>query len=348
MKSPLLPALIRTVQVGLLLVAGCARTSTTSFTYYIQDVAHGLHRAEIKGIWLTHEHVLVDFIGADASTSSDWNIDTVLAHLHPYFDTIGRQGVTYVVDATPAYLGRDPILLKRLSEQTGLRILTTTGLYGAREDKFIPTLYKNQPSDSLAAHWIKEFRNGIADTGIRPGLIKIGVDQGDTLTALHQRLVRAAARTHLATGMAIMSHTGKANALWPQLALLQEEGVSPKAFIWAHAQAEDSIQPLVQAAHAGCWIGIDGLAWDTERCLTKVIQAKQRGILHRVLLSHDAGWYRPREPTQSIRSYATLVDSFIPKLRANGFTTNEINQLVRVNPLQAFGLQVRTANVNEN
>ncbi|MGH8020026.1 MAG: phosphotriesterase, partial [Opitutaceae bacterium] len=41
-------------------------------------------------------------------------------------------GVETLVECTPAYVARDPKLLARLSEASGLHVLTNTGLYGAR------------------------------------------------------------------------------------------------------------------------------------------------------------------------------------------------------------------------
>ena len=39
-----------------------------------------------------------------------------------------------------------------------------------------------QDAQELADLWIKEFNNGIEDTGIKPGFIKIGVNPADTLS----------------------------------------------------------------------------------------------------------------------------------------------------------------------
>lgn len=44
---------------------------------------------------------------------------------------------------TPAYLGKDPELLLKLSELSGLQIVTKTGYYGARNDKIQITTGKS-------------------------------------------------------------------------------------------------------------------------------------------------------------------------------------------------------------
>jgi phosphotriesterase-related protein len=56
------------------------------------------------------------------------------------------------------------------------------------------------------------------------------VDAG-RLTAVNRKLVQAAARTHLGSGLAIAAHTGDGAAALEQLRLLRDEGVAAGAFV---------------------------------------------------------------------------------------------------------------------
>src|SRR5690606_4127646 len=152
---------------------------------------------------------------------------------------------------------RDPRLLARLSEVSGLHLLTNTGLYGARENRFLPDYAHSETAAQLADRWIAEARDGIDGidgTGIRPGFIKCGVDPDSTLSPLHRKLAAAAALTHRQTGLTIAIHTGRGPGL-DQLAILQAHGVAASAFIWVHAQnaLEDA---LLAAARQGAWISL--------------------------------------------------------------------------------------------
>ncbi len=229
-----------------------------------------------------------------------------------------------------------------MAEKTGLRIITNTGLYGARQNKFIPQWAMKASSEIMATRWIAEFENGIDGTGIRPGFIKIGVDAADPLHPVHQKLVRAAALTHLKTGLTIASHTGKAVGLWPQLEILRNEGVSPEAFIWVHAQNEEDNDQYLRAAEAGCWISLDGLGWETNRHLEKILFAKEHGILDRILISHDAGWYDPEREKQEIKGYTNIFRKLYPALKSKGFTEEEFRLLISGNPAKAFTIRVRS------
>ncbi len=69
--------------------------------------------------------------------------------------------------------------------------------------------------------WISEFKNGIEDTGIKPGFIKIAVNPDDTLSDEHMKIITAAAMTHLKTGLVIASHTGPDNPAFAQIDILK-------------------------------------------------------------------------------------------------------------------------------
>ena len=139
----------------------------------------------------------------------------------PYLKQIKESGCQTFIECTPAYLGRDPLLLKELSISSGLNILTNTGYYGAGNNKYLPRFAFDESADQLSSRWVNEWENGIDGTGIRPGFIKIGVGS-DSLSDLHKKIVTAAARTHLATGLTIASHTGPSLPAFQEIEILKE------------------------------------------------------------------------------------------------------------------------------
>jgi len=306
----------------------------------IQDV-QGTQILNPDNIWLTHEHILVDFIGADGIQPDRWNHDSIIKAITPYFEELKKFKVSYFVDATPDYLGRDVLLLEKIAKKTGVRIITNTGLYGAGNNKYIPQYAHEMTAEDLAEMWIDEYKHGIHQTSVKPGFIKIGIDNSDSLHPMHQKLVKAAALTHLNTGLTIASHTGKAMGLWPQLEILKETGVSPESFIWVHAQAEEDHNSYLKAAEMGCWISLDGLGGDLEKHLEKILFAKRNGILDRILISHDAGWYDPQKDVQTIKPFTNIFKQLIPELKLHGFTDDEIQLLMSINPSKAFSIEIR-------
>lgn len=291
------------------------------------------------GVTLPHEHILVDFIGADKVGRDRYDADEVFRIALPYLEQARDKGVRTLVECTPAYIGRNAELCRRLSKASRLHIITNTGYYGAANDKFVPAHAYEETADQLARRWTAEWRNGIEGTGIKPGFIKVGVDSGP-LSEIDAKLVRAAARTHLATGLTIASHTGNNGAGTQTLKILKEQGVDGSAFIWVHAQNERNLDDHVSAAEAGAWIEFDNIGPKSiERNLELLVNMKKHNLLGRVLLSHDRGWYHVGEPGGgNYQPYTPLFDEFIPALKKAGVTSDEITQLTITNPRQAFSV----------
>ena len=317
-------------------VMGWARETTSEI-----ETVKGRIPAEALGVTLPHEHVLVDFVGADRVSPDRYTVDAVVASARPHLEQARGLGVRTIVECTPAYLARDPRVLVRLANETGLNLVTNTGLYGVRQNRFLPPYALTESARDLAARWIREAREGIDGTGVRPGFIKSGVDLDPELSPVHRKLVEAAALTHAETGLTIAVHTGRGPGL-EQLDLLAAHGVAPEAWIWVHAQGADD-GALLTAARRGAWISLDGLNRPSiPRHLHLCQLFRREGLLHRVLLSHDAGWYDPDKPNGgTFRPYDLLFTVFLPALRANGFTEAEIQTLSVGNPAAALTIRRR-------
>ncbi|MHC4260601.1 MAG: phosphotriesterase family protein, partial [Planctomycetota bacterium] len=124
----------------------------------------GLIRPSEFGKVLVHEHVMVDFIGAAKTGRHRYNQDDVVETMLPYLHAVRQRGFTGFVDCTPAWLGRDVEVLRRLAEQTDLHILTNTGYYGTGNDKFLPAHAFSETDGQLAARWVREWEHGIDGT----------------------------------------------------------------------------------------------------------------------------------------------------------------------------------------
>ena len=291
----------------------------------------------LLGLTLMHEHVLVDFIGAGEASRSRYDADAVFKQALPHLQQVKALGGSTLVECTPAYLGRDPHLLRRLAEASGLHILSNTGYYGANKDKHLPPHAFTESADEIAARWIREWDRGIDDTGIKPAFMKIGVDAG-SLSTVDAKLVRAAALTHKATGLPIASHSGDGVAAFEQLDLIEQSGVPLSAFIWVHAHSEMDSSRHVRAAARGAWLEFDGLSEKSvDRHVALVLAMRAAKQLDRVLVSHDAGWYHVGEPNGgNFRPFDTLFTKFLPALKTGGVTDADVGRLLVANPRRAL------------
>ena len=304
---------------------------------------NGSINAKDAGFTLAHEHILVEFIGAKSYDPLRWDRDEVYQSVLPHIIEIKKLGCSTFLDCTPAYLGRDVRLLKMISDATSINIVTNTGYYGAVDNKYLPAKAFNMSAQEMASIWIKEFKDGIDGTDIRPGFIKIGVNSGK-LSELHAKLAQAAAITHKKTGLTIASHTGPSDTAFEQIAILKQLGVSASAFVWVHAQNEKDVEAYVKAAKLGAWISLDGVQESNiEVYIDKLEMIKKSGFLDKVLVSHDAGWYEPgKNWAGPARAYTAVFKQLIPTMRNAGFSPDDIAQIFEINPRQAFAVGIKS------
>ncbi|PYT21978.1 MAG: aryldialkylphosphatase [Acidobacteria bacterium] len=277
---------------------------------------------------LVHEHVLVDFVGADQIRPGRYDREEVFRIARPKLEEVRRLGCRRVLECTPNFLGRDPALLARLSDAAGIEIWSNTGLYGAVDHKFVPAFARSETAEQLARRWIGETR-----AAWRPRFIKIGVNRGP-LDEIDRKLVRAAGITPRETGLTIASHTGDGAAAVEQVEMVMAEKVSPAKFVWVHAQNERDHGLHERVARAGAWVEFDGIGPKTgEFHLECVRFLAAKGLLNRTLISQDAGWYHVGEPGGGeFRGYTYLYSDFLPRLK-----TEEVAMLMWENPRAAFG-----------
>lgn len=290
------------------------------------------------GLTLIHEHMLVDFIGADSVSPDRFDREEVINKVLPYLLEVKQFGVKTIFDCTPSYLAKDPLLLKELSEKSGIQIVTNTGFYGAVGGKYLPDFVFQENASQLADRWIAEFEIGIDSTGIKPGFIKISVNEEEPLIEVDAKLVRAAGITHVQTGLQIASHTGTWKTAKQEVEILQKMAIDPSVFVWVHAQAEQDFQNYLEAASLGVWISLDGIGWGLDEYVDRLVFAKANGILEHVLISHDAGWYDPAKADGGeIQPFTNIFENLIPALNEKGFDQADWDLLLIENPKKAFG-----------
>jgi len=248
-------------------------------------------------------------------------------------------GIDTIVDATTVDLGRDVNFLVEASRLTGINIICTTGWWLET-----PHLLEKVTSDQFARLFIKEIKDGIADTGIKPGILKAssgtpGVTQRDEV------ILRGVARAHTETTMPIKKHSCAPIRLGRrQRELLKEEGVDLGRVTIDHCDDATDLDYLIWIAEQGCYIGFDRFPHSLDplpriKLLKKLIDA---GYARCVLLSHD--WSetdlllhsKGDESYQHPHGYLYNNKVILPRLREMGVNENMINGILTDNPKRFF------------
>jgi len=299
---------------------------------FIQTVRGRIEPDEL-GLTLIHEHVMVDFIGADKVDKNRYDPDEVFEVMLPYLEEIKELGVTGFGDCSPMFLARDVQILARLAEAADMHIITNTGLY---KEPYLPQHAFEISADELAKIWIDEMENGIEGTGIKPGFIKIAVNPG-SLIPVQQKIVRAAAKTSRATGLTIACHTGHGGAAMEALDILAEEGVPLNKYIFVHAGTDKDHD----VAQRGGWVEYDGISKEqSARYIQLIKDMLDKGLEDNLLLSQDAGWYNVGQANGgNVRDFAYLIEEFVPLMKDSGIDQDTIDKLLIENPARALSIQ---------
>ncbi len=319
------------------IAAGCSgRASDSRLDGYVETVKGPVPLRDL-GFVLPHEHVIVDWGGKDGRSRERYERPDVVETVLPYLQRIADLGVTTFVDCTPPWLGRDVIVLRELSELTGLHIATPTGIY---EKTYAPDFAFTASAEELAAFMVRELTGGIEDSGIKPGFIKIGVSNTGPMVDFDRKIVRAACLAHKETRATIHSHTFQGQSALEELDILEQEGVNPAVFKWVHGDFEPDHALNREAARRGCWVEFDSIREDTADERVRRIQMMiEAGYADRVLMSQDRGWYRVGEKDpRSINPYDYLPATFIPLLREKGIPPETITLLTVTNPARSFAV----------
>ena len=296
------------------------------------------------GRTLIHEHVAIGFDGC--LLDSRVNIDRADTFAAGQAAVMGVKnfGVTTLVDATPLEMGRDPVLLREVSEATGVNIICATGLYTS--DHGIPYYFREMPMEDLADLYTQEITVGIGETGIRAGVIKVAT-ASPPLKGVERKVLLAAAVAQRRTGTPIVSHTTGGGGD-EQAKILLEGGAHPDKIVIGHVDHKDSsMRYLLRILRSGVSLGFDRVGLDV--FLPEPVRAALvagllgAGHVERMFLATDsyAVWLGPEvklSPGQPAPPppYVHLFTSFLPALKAMGVTQAQIDQVLIDNPRRLF------------
>jgi phosphotriesterase-related protein len=286
--------------------------------------------AEELGLTLVHEHVRF----RDEAVVAQWpgrydeqlELDAALLAVNAAKD----RGVRAIVDPTAMLGGRDVRFMKRVAEETGVRIVACTGIYSY---DYLPHYFANRDVDVMADHFVEDIELGCQGTDIRAGFLKCAADAAG-VTENVEKIHRACARASLQTGAPIMAHSMPAVGTGPrQLEIFREEGVEMSKVQIAHCGDTDDLDYIEGLIEQGVYVGLDRYGLEMflpiEKRNATAAELLRRGHAERLMISQDfcatIDWFPPEaaevfEGQGAIRNWSmTLVfDEVVPALREDG------------------------------
>lgn len=294
----------------------------------------GPYTADQLGIILPHEHIFASLVGGE-TRALEVSAGDVVPRLVPAMARARAAGITALAEATAVGGGRRADILSAASAAAGFPLLLATGVF---KEPWVSAWGSSRSVEQLADWMLSELQEGIGDSGVRAGWIKLSAHD-DELSPAEITLLRAAARAGQATGSAIGVHTLRGQVARVEANILESAGYSVDRLIWVHAQEEPDLTMILDLASRGAWIEYDAIGHHppTAEYVRRILTLRDAGLAGRLLLSHDCSGYDPNLPHGGEpAAYTYLVEVFLPALRAAGLDEATIRQIAQTNPFEAY------------
>jgi phosphotriesterase-related protein len=317
----------------------------------------GVARPDELGCTLIHEHVLVGFPGWELDAKAPrFKRAEAMARAVDQMHELQSHGVRPFVDPCPMDLGRDAGFLAELGQKSGMNIVCTTGAYFEAEGNTYT--FRHLTAEQITEIYVKEIEEGIGDTGIKAGAIKIATG-APQVSAYERKLVTAGARAAKITGVPVISHTQDGCCGHDQIDIVTGEGVPAGQLVVGHSDGNSDPAYHRGLAERGAFVGFDrfgiSLFQPDEVRIDNVMKLVEAGHLQRILMSHDSiiCWLgRPVPYAQTFEAMLEMLPKWrsthifreiVPKLRERGLSDSQIETILIDNPKRLFNAGLAAA-----
>jgi phosphotriesterase-related protein len=324
------------------------------------------------GVTLMHEHILLDATGkwvppcscagrlaAEKPISMD-----MLGELR--MDPLANRdnceelmkfrelGGETVVDPTNIGIGRDPQALQRISRRTGLNIVMGTGFY---LEPSHPRYVARSSVEALTEQLVFEVGAAPSKPPVIAGFIgEIGVSAD--FTPNEEKSLRAAARAAGRARVSLQVHLPGWHRLGHGvLDIVEEEGADLRHTVLCHMNPSMYDKDYQRSlAQRGAFIEYDMIGLDCyfpgeqaqapsdEENVRAIRALIDDGHIDRLLLSQDV-FLKGMLTRYGGHGYGYLLRHFLPRLRRNGLTGEQLETLMVDNPRKVFAAATRPPTV---
>ncbi len=310
----------------------------------VNSVSGPLDTADL-GFTLMHEHILVQSPGVKENfpvMEREKEIERAVQKLRD----VQSRGVKTIVDLTPGDW-RDIPFVQEVVKRSGMQVIVATGIYW-EVPHYFQTLSTRTP-DYIAGLFVKDITEGIMDTGVRAGIIKCATDESG-VTGDVERILRACAKAHRATGAPISTHTHAASEVGlKQQDVFESEGADLSRVVIGHSGDSADLNYLRKICDRGSYIGMDRFGLDqflpTAKRVETIAKLCELGYAEKMVLSHDAACYFDWAPSEVLPAvvpnwhFNYIPDAIVPALREAGVSDEHVRAMTVENPRRVFERQ---------
>ena len=297
------------------------------------------------GFTLMHEHIIVQSPGVSQNFPVMDREAEIAGAVQKVKDAKAR-GVGTIVDLTPGDW-RDIPMVQEVVRRSGGQVIVATGLYWEVPHHF--SSQSGRPVEYIVDLFVRDITEGIMDTGVKAGIIKCATDEPG-VTPDVDRVLRAAAKAHRATGVPISTHTHALSQMGlKQQDVFEDEGVDLSRIVIGHSGDSEDTDYLRKICDRGSFIGMDRFGIDMflagDKRVATIAKMCELGYAGKMVLSHDAachfGWADANLIPKILPNWHWnhIPDDVLPALLAAGVTDEQIEQMTVGNPRAVFERQ---------
>ena len=236
-----------------------------------------------------------------------------------------------------------------------MHVIGCTGVH--KESYYLDSHWRFHYSiEEIAGLWEAEVNVGmeksayegpiVIRSSARAGIIKVGSDY-QNIAKQTKRAFEAAALVHLKTGVPILTHSELGTMMLEQIELLRSYGVAPKHVIISHGDRNPDWLVHRDVAQTGAYIEYDcpgRVKYFPESTIVELLQKIfDLSLGNHILLGGDNARRSYWKSYGGGPGVAYILRSFIPRLRAEGFSEEHIQQLLVKNAAAAFAFSSNTS-----
>lgn len=243
-----------------------------------------------------------------------------------------------LVEASTLDYGRDLIILERLSKDSGVHVIGTTGF---NKHIYYPEWVSQKSAAEIASMLAADIIEGGDTSKVRAGFIKIGAWY-NLIHPLEEKTIIASAIAQKICGAPIWGHTEAGTMGMEILDLLEAEGVDLSTVALGHLDRNADEYYLLKLADRGIYIQFDGpgkVKYYPDSVRVALIKSLiAHGHAERLLLSGDMGRASYLESYGGGPGFRFIKTKFIPRLLDEGVSQTNIDNIFIHNPQRWLGV----------
>jgi len=319
--------------------------------------------AQELGVTLFHEHLFPlerhSIARPDKTTIKPLIVPPTLQHIIHHLKTVRRIGLCTIVDVTPIGKRPSPRVFKLIARETGLNIIIATGFY---KEPWIPSWVYSSSVQKIADMFIKEITEGIGNSGVKAGVIKVATSK-NCISNVEAKILKAAAIAQKQTNVPIITHCTLGTMGLEQVQLLSKHGANPEKIVIGHIDLNQATDYVKRLAKQRIFLGFDTIGKEffeyikyrtlrtgpfryekelyyvpDKRRAQKIAALVKTGLASQLVLSHDLTmaeiWLNLK--THGKYGYSYIFTKFSNMLYKLGIARETVQQILSENIKKLF------------